>query len=215
MAQRETDKFFDSYAGDFAALYGAERTRFSRVINHIFRKSMRARFAHTLAACRPVAGKTVLDVGCGPGHYAVALAQQGIPAVTGIDFAPAMIELAQAKAAAAGVAERCTFIVGDFLTHEFATRFDYVILMGFMDYIADAPATIARALVLARGKALFSFPAAGGVLALQRRWRYRRKCPLFMYSLTQLRTLFADIPNARVAIDKLHRDYFVTVTRRD
>jgi 2-polyprenyl-3-methyl-5-hydroxy-6-metoxy-1,4-benzoquinol methylase len=185
------------------------------VINHIFRKSMRARFAKTLTACQPVAGKTVLDVGCGPGHYAVALAQRGVSAVTGIDFAPAMVELARTRAAAAGVAERCTFIVGDFLTHEFAAPFDYVVLMGLMDYMADAPAAISRALALARGKALFSFPAAGGVLALQRRWRYRRKCPLFMYSLQQLRALFADIPGVRVTIDKLHRDYFVTVTRRD
>ncbi len=215
MALQETDEFFNSYAGDFAALYGAEHTCFNRVINRIFRKSMWARFTHTLAACRPVAGKTVLDVGCGPGHYAVALAQEGVSAVTGIDFAPAMVELARTRAAAAGVAERCTFMVGDFLTHEFAAPFDYVVLMGLMDYMADAPAAISRALTLARGKVLFSFPAAGGVLALQRRWRYRGKCPLFMYSRKHLQSLFTDIPPACVTIDKLHRDYFVTVTRHD
>jgi 2-polyprenyl-3-methyl-5-hydroxy-6-metoxy-1,4-benzoquinol methylase len=41
---------------------------------------------------------TVLDVGCGSGDHAIALAQRGLP-VLGVDFVEAAIEQARAKAA--------------------------------------------------------------------------------------------------------------------
>lgn len=54
----------------------------------------------------------VLDVTCGPGLYAVALAERGCQ-VTGIDFGPAAIAYARELAAASGVAKRCTFLQQD------------------------------------------------------------------------------------------------------
>ncbi|MFN2389134.1 MAG: class I SAM-dependent methyltransferase [Actinomycetota bacterium] len=47
-------------------------------------------------------GSRVLDVGCGPGRHAVALAQAGL-AVTGIDVSPRFLELAAEAARRAGV----------------------------------------------------------------------------------------------------------------
>lgn len=55
-----------------------------------------------------VAGMTVLDMGCGPGRHAVALAQQGIR-VIGVDISERFIEVAGDQAAAAGVAELVEF----------------------------------------------------------------------------------------------------------
>lgn len=49
-----------------------------------------------------VAGKDVLDAGCGTGRYAVPLAQAGA-SVSGLDATEEMLALAQAKAAEAGV----------------------------------------------------------------------------------------------------------------
>ena len=57
----------------------------------------------------PRAG-TVLDLGCGNGRVALALAERGYN-VEGLDISPSMIEEAQAAAAAAGVDAR--FRVGD------------------------------------------------------------------------------------------------------
>lgn len=54
------------------------------------------------------------DLTCGPGLYAVPLAERGLR-VTGIDFAPAAIQFAQQLATERGVAERCTFIQQDIL----------------------------------------------------------------------------------------------------
>ena len=54
------------------------------------------------------AGLELLDVTCGPGLYAVPLAQRGLR-VHGVDFAPASIAHAHELAQSAGVAQRCTF----------------------------------------------------------------------------------------------------------
>jgi SAM-dependent methyltransferase len=52
------------------------------------------------------------DLTCGPGLYAVELAQRGCR-VTGIDFGPAAIAYARQLAQNRGVAERCAFIEQD------------------------------------------------------------------------------------------------------
>lgn len=205
---RRTAEYFDSHAAQFDALYG-KRHWFQKIIDHFFRKSMRWRFDRTLAECAPLDGRSVLDIGCGPGQYAVALARRGARRVVGIDFAPAMIHLARQRAIDPGT----EFIAGDFLIHQFAEQFDYVVLMGFMDYVVDPDAVIARAVSLATSKALFSFPAAGGILAWQRRRRYRNKCYLQLYSRNDLEKLFAGIPGCDVTIDRLSRDYYVTVQK--
>jgi SAM-dependent methyltransferase len=57
-----------------------------------------------------VPGPRVLDLGCGTGELALALARRGHQ-VTGIDISPVAIEAARAKAAAEGLTVR--FEVGD------------------------------------------------------------------------------------------------------
>jgi SAM-dependent methyltransferase len=57
-------------------------------------------------------GARVLDVTCGPGLYAVRLAQRGCT-VHGIDISPASIRYAHALAEREGVADRCRFTQAD------------------------------------------------------------------------------------------------------
>ncbi len=57
-------------------------------------------------------GSRVLDLTCGPGLYAVALAERGAQ-VTGVDFGPAAIAHARQLAAEAGLTDHCTFIEAD------------------------------------------------------------------------------------------------------
>lgn len=59
--------------------------------------------AQTLAACAITPNMPVLDVACGPGIVACALAKAGAQ-VTGIDLTPAMLEQARQRAQRMGVA---------------------------------------------------------------------------------------------------------------
>ncbi|MGB2570901.1 class I SAM-dependent methyltransferase [Micromonospora citrea] len=54
-----------------------------------------------------------LDLGCGTGAEAVYLAGKGFGPVAGVDFSPVALRRARARARAAGVTDRCTFIRAD------------------------------------------------------------------------------------------------------
>ncbi|HLK62886.1 MAG TPA: methyltransferase domain-containing protein [Bryobacteraceae bacterium] len=210
----QTQEFFHSYAGDFNAIYSSRNGVFNNLINRTLRKSMQLRYIKTLEGATPVVARTVLDVGCGPGHYGIALARRGAARVTGIDFAEGMIELARQQAKVAGVSDCCEFLAGDFTQYRPEAPFDYVVVMGFMDYVSEPAALIDRVNSLTRRKAFFSFPAAGGILAWQRQVRYRRRCPLYLYHREDLEKLFANVKDVRVEIEPIARDYFVTMTKR-
>jgi 2-polyprenyl-3-methyl-5-hydroxy-6-metoxy-1,4-benzoquinol methylase len=210
--ETRTANFFDGYAGDFSAIYGNDHTPLNAIVNRLFRKSMMLRYERSLSGCSPIEGKTVIDIGCGPGHYSVALAGRGAARVLGVDFAPGMIEIAKKRAESAGVADRCTFTLGDFLEVTGEEKFDYAIVMGFMDYIADPLALMKRVLKVCRGKAFFSFPTDGGLLAWQRRVRYRNRCDLYLYSESQIRSLISQLDVKGSRVEQISRDYFVTLT---
>ena len=206
-------EFFDSYAHDFDAIYGARHTAVNRLINTFFRKSMRMRYERTIEGCDPIEGRSVVDIGCGPGHFGIALASKGAGRVLGLDFAEQMLAVAHRHAERKGVADKCEWVLGDFLTYPFEERFDYAIVCGFMDYIAEPTPVIDKVLSITKSKAFFSFPSASGVLAWQRKVRYRSRCDLFMYTRPQLEDLFRG-KNADVTIEPIARDFFVTAAPR-
>jgi len=71
--------------------------------DHGLRDSLvRERWTEYLKAWLPYTNATILDIGCGTGSLSVVLAGLGHK-VTGIDLSPAMISLAQAKAATHGL----------------------------------------------------------------------------------------------------------------
>jgi SAM-dependent methyltransferase len=81
-----------------AARYDAEFT--NQLLGRWLRASVRERLAAAFAS-----GSHVLDLGCGTGEDAVWLAGRGVR-VTATDASPAMLALAEAKAARSGVADR-------------------------------------------------------------------------------------------------------------
>ena len=211
MPKKDLAAFFDSYARDFNAIYGTTNSALNKLLNSCFRKSMRLRFIKTLEGCQPILEKTVLDVGCGPGHYAVALATLGAHSVVGVDFSKEMLALARTHAEKAGVIQRCKFICSDFLSHPLHETFDYTVLMGVMDYCKEPQSMIEKVLSLTTDKAFFSFPVGRGFLAWQRRIRYRSRCDLFMYDLERIHALFKGKGYGGIAIERVSRDFFVTV----
>ena len=100
----------------------------------------------------------VLDLGCGPGLYASRLARQGHHCV-GIDFSPASIEYARARA----VEERLPvdYIQADIRAAEFGTDFGIAMLI-FGEFNVFKPRDAARILRKAQGSL-----STGGMLLLE------------------------------------------------
>lgn len=207
----KTNEFFDRYATDFSDIYGNQNSLWSSLLNRYFRESMQARFRLTLDQCDFTKGNSVLDVGCGPGHYSIALAQKGFNSVSGIDFSASMIKLAEEKATKANLSDKCSFLHANFDDFKSPHTFDYTVLMGFMDYAPDPVAVIQRALSLTNRKSFFSFPDSRGFLAWLRRIRYKKRCDLYMYDADEIRKLFESAGYPDIILKKISRDYFVTV----
>lgn len=209
MSIPQVSEFFNSYAHDFDAIYGTRNSLIGSIINRLFRQSMKLRYLRTLRACSPVIGHSVLDIGCGPGHYSVALAKMGASEVLGIDFAESMLGIARKRASAQGVLGTCSFERRDFLVDKIDRRYDFTILMGIMDYITEPLETVRKAISLTKKRAFFSFPLDGGLLGWQRKLRYSSRCKLFLYSRAQVHRIFSHFSEVKFQIENLKRDLFV------
>ncbi|HEX8915334.1 MAG TPA: class I SAM-dependent methyltransferase [Humisphaera sp.] len=74
----------------------------------------------------PAKRQSILELACGTGRAAIPLALAG-HRVTGIDYAPEMIDLARAKRDASGLTEKQLRLdVGDMLNLDLGERFDWV-----------------------------------------------------------------------------------------
>jgi SAM-dependent methyltransferase len=88
-------------------------------------------------------GTRVLDVGCGVGRWSRWCALRGAD-VSGIDLSPTMIRIAQRRAEAAGIADRCHFSVQDLAELELPNRFDLVVGVTVLQHILE-PVRLVRA----------------------------------------------------------------------
>ncbi|MEU4690271.1 class I SAM-dependent methyltransferase [Actinoplanes sp. NPDC023714] len=102
-------------------------------------------------------GPRALDLGCGTGDLAIALARLGFQ-VTGVDFSPTAVDQARAKAAAEGLTVE--FEVADATRLRLTKRFDSIFDSGLLHSLvrtgADYPSYIGKLpLISAPGATLF------------------------------------------------------------
>ena len=113
---------------------------------------LRLRF---IAARAPLPGARALDLGCGGGLLAEALARAGAR-VTAIDLAPGMIEVARLHAAESGLAIDYRVAAAEQLAAGDGADFDLVTCMEMLEHVPDPGAVIASCARLLRpGGALF------------------------------------------------------------
>lgn len=104
-----------------------------------------------------LAGKTVLDVGCGGGILSEAMAQRGA-SVTGIDMGEAPLAVARLHQLESGVAVDYHQITAEQLAEERPGQFDVVTCLEMLEHVPD-PASVIRAchrLVKPGGQVFFS-----------------------------------------------------------
>ncbi len=130
--------------GPMAALHRLNPTRLAWM-----RAAIAAHFGRDAKGAQPpLAGLTVLDVGCGGGLVAEPLARMGAE-VTGLDPAAESIAIARAHAEATGakLAYRAG-LVEDLVAE--SARFDVVTALEVVEHVADLRAFVAAAAALAK-----------------------------------------------------------------
>lgn len=208
--EQRVRKHFHADARRFDAIYEDEKNAITRFVDNVWRGVVRRRFELTLEQLEPLAGKTALDVGCGSGRYCIAYAKRGAARVIGVDFAVAMIELADEYARRAGLSDSCEFRAGKFPEAVRDESFDVCTAMGFFDYVADPAPIISRMRELTRSKMIMSFPKSREWRAPVRRVRFwLTGCPLFLYSESQVRKILSDAGVTLYDWIALDRDYIV------
>jgi cyclopropane fatty-acyl-phospholipid synthase-like methyltransferase len=210
-AETHVREHFDADAARFDSIYEDEsKNPFDRFIDNVWRGVIRERFGLTLERLAPIEGLTLLDVGTGSGRYCLAYAQRGARRAVGIDFAPAMIDIARDLAAKLGVSDRCEFHVGSFPEDLPPGTYDATTAMGFFDYVSDATAMVRAMRERTDGRLIMSFPKAREWRAPIRRLRFRMlHCPLHLYSEPEVHGVLRASGVTDYECIDLGRDYII------
>lgn len=211
-AAADVERHFHRKSRQFDSFYEEKKGFISRLIDNTFRRSMRLRFEKVIEGAAPYEGKTVLDVGCGAGRYALALARSGIKHAHGIDFAESMIFDAIARARDLEVIDICKFEKADFIEMEITETYDHSYAMGVLDYIEDPEAFVKKMAEHTTVSVMVSFPSSGGLVQwFRKHYFYKiKKCPVYFYTEEDVRRI-AQATGKPFTIDTLAKDYFLTI----
>jgi len=195
-------EYWNWAAAEFDAIYTRKKGRFAVWLDAVFRHDMFERFEFTMDACRPVEGRTFLDVGCGTGYYSLALARRGAAKVLGLDFSEVMTGVCKERAAAEGL-KNAEFVQADILAFTPPGPFDVAVAVGLFDYTSDPLAVMRKIRSSTEAKVIATFPRARTPRAFLRKIRLgRRGCAVYFYSRRDVERLCAEaglrIANVRI-----------------
>ncbi len=97
----------------------------------------------------PLAGRVVVDVGCGGGILSEAMARAGA-SVLGIDLARAVLDVAELHALQSGIAVRYQHIAAEALAQLHPGEFDLATCMEMLEHVPDPAASLAALAALVR-----------------------------------------------------------------
>jgi ubiquinone/menaquinone biosynthesis C-methylase UbiE len=132
------------------------------------------------------AGATVIDSGCGEGVLSVLLAKNGC-IVTGVDMSEPNIAAAKKYAEEQGVADKCTFLVGDAEALPVPDKsFDYAVSSHVLEHVPVFEQGAAELARVARKQAVVAIPTclnpcAWVLLGGDKYWRVSRRTPTAIF----------------------------------
>ena len=195
---------FNWHAAEFDRLYDSGRqTRLGRWLNRRYRSDIAGRYLAALDHVRTSGAQSVLDVGCGPGHYLAALAKMEVPRLVGVDVSEEMIGLARNNPDVGG--HRSVELVNaDYSKWNSDEKFDVIIALGFFDYVSDPAALLKRMRCQARHSVFASFPSRHW-FRMPYRWVRRRLqgTRVYFYTEEEIRRLARDSGYENVVLEKL------------
>ena len=97
----------------------------------------------------PLAGKNVIDIGCGGGVLSESMARKGAK-VTGIDLSKKALKVADLHSLESGVEVRYKHIAAEDMAAEEAGQFDVVTCMEMLEHVPQPPSVVAACARLAK-----------------------------------------------------------------
>ena len=145
------------------------------------------------------AGLRYLDVGCGDGEIARAMALCGATDVTGMDIVERCIRQAQIRAREAGLGTRCRFLVQDILAYHPSKPYDVVLSTEALEHIAEPGQFL---------KSLSSLVAPGGLVVLDFGPLFHSICGDHMGGFFNILIPWRGVLFSEQAILQLRREFF-------
>lgn len=194
-------KRFERDAAAFNAIYD-KKSEFSGWFNQVFRKPIFERYDITFQSLGNLTGKTILDVGCGSGVYATQCALNGATRVKGIDFSEPMLDIARNRAESHQVTHICDFEAKDFLTMPAQEQFNFAIVMGVFDYLADPLTFLKKLKLMTKDRIVASFPGHSLLRQPLRQLRYllTTKGKVYFYRYQDIAALAQQVAFRQVEI---------------
>ncbi len=142
----------------------AELAKFSELAHRWWDPSSEFRPLHEInplrlgwiAKCAPLAGRQVLDVGCGGGILSEAMARHGAQ-VTGIDLSEKALKVAQLHLLESGLPVQYELASTESFAAAHAGRFDVITCMELLEHVPDPGSTVAACARLAKPGAQIFF----------------------------------------------------------
>lgn len=179
-------EYWSRIAPEFDAIYTGKKNPISRALDRWLRKDIYQRYDWVMRKANEIQPATVCDVGCGSGRFVSSLAKRGAQ-VTGVDFAPQMLDLARDLTKSDGVSDRCRFVLSDILDWKTTERFDMVIAIGFWDYVADPMPRLNVIRKMTGRSFLSAWPRAGTLRMQIRSVRLKAAgCPVYFFHKDQV-----------------------------
>lgn len=189
-SKNRVKNYFNKKAQEFDDIYSGQKNVIGRFFDKKLRWDMEKRFERALEECGEVAGKTIIDIGCGSGRFMKALQEKKPKLILGVDFAPQMIHLAQKILNENTPDSPCKFVIGDFSQMHFKRPFDIALAIGLFDYISESLPILKKIHQVTTEKLIATFPRKRTLRARIRKLRLKLySCPVNFFTVDQVERL--------------------------